>query len=147
MQSSGTTTTSRGILAAVGRPKHPPHLTGLCSDRQFIAETTVAVLAEGEGGLVVGVLDVTQKRELERQNQAYIRQIESRTRPGAKERTNPRGGTTAHGVSGQRQRAAGPRSTPSSVMRTFSTEAFTASCSTGWAAPRVSRPAHVTSWV
>ncbi|GEM_PF-1657518 len=52
-------------------------LTGVGDgDRPFIAEVTLAELAEGEGGLVIVGTDVTQERELQRQNQAYIAQIE-----------------------------------------------------------------------
>jgi signal transduction histidine kinase/DNA-binding response OmpR family regulator len=55
----------RRTLTGVGR-----------GDRPFIAEVTLAELEEGEGGLVIVGSDVTQERELERQNQAYIAQIE-----------------------------------------------------------------------
>ncbi len=66
------------ILAAVREAKSIHRtLTGVgAEDRAFIAEVTIAELAEGEGGLVIVGTDVTQERELQRQNQAYIAQIE-----------------------------------------------------------------------
>ncbi len=53
--------------------------TGLAEgDRTFVAEVAVSRLPgqEGQEGLVILGTDVTHERELERRNQAYVRQIE-----------------------------------------------------------------------